>query len=111
MHGLRLVRPYRRAAGAADVERGVDRAEVLEHLPQYPLLARRLAAGVHDNGHHGAAGLLGELRAYRGEVLSVEDLLPGALREDQEAVAGLVVETADQFGYADQVTELRSCLG
>ena len=29
----------------------------------------------------------------------------------QEAVAGLVVETADQFGYADQVTELRSCLG
>ena len=38
--------------------------------------------------------------------LSAEDMA-----KVQEAVAGLVVETAEQFGYADQVTELRSCLG
>lgn len=29
----------------------------------------------------------------------------------QGAVSGLVVETAENFGYADKVTELRSCLG
>ena len=38
--------------------------------------------------------------------LSAEDMA-----ELQQAVSGLVVSTADKFGYADKVTELRSCLG
>ncbi len=42
------------------------------------------------------------------EIINLSDEDMSAL---QQAVSGLVVDTAEQFGYADRVTELRSCLG
>lgn len=42
------------------------------------------------------------------EIITLPD---GDMAALQQAVSGLVLDTAEQFGYADRVAELRSCLG